>query len=95
VEQVLSYAAISHALESLDGWVFEDETSISRRFVFPAYLDALGFVVMVAAAAEAAGHHPAIAWELAHVDIILTTPEAGGVTRRDLSLAARINALQP
>ncbi len=95
MEQVLSYAAISHALESLDGWVFEDDTSISRRFVFPTYLEALGFVVMVAAAAEAAGHHPAIAWELAHVDVILTTPEAGGVTRRDLSLAARIDTLQP
>ncbi len=93
MDEPLSYARVSHALAGLDGWTFEDERSIVRRFVFATHLDALGFVVRVAATAEAMDHHPQIQWVDNRVDVILTTHDAGGVTAKDLGLAARINAL--
>jgi 4a-hydroxytetrahydrobiopterin dehydratase len=89
----LSYAEISHALVALEGWTFEDERSIFRRFIFADHIAALGFVVRVAATAEVANHHPEIHWVYNRVDVILTTHDAGGVTAKDLDLAARVNAL--
>lgn len=90
----LTYAEVSHALASLDGWTFEDEKRIFRRFVFADHLAALGFVVRVAATAEAVNHHPEIHWVYNRVDVILTTHDADGVTTKDLDLAARVNALE-
>lgn len=93
MDEPLTYAQVSHALAELDGWAFEDEKSIVRRFLFATHIDALGFVVRVAATAEAMDHHPQIQWVYNRVDVILTTHDAGGVTAKDLGLAARINAL--
>ncbi len=90
----LTYAEISHALAVLEGWTFEDERSIFRRFVFADHIAALGFVVRVAATAEVANHHPEIHWVYNRVDVILTTHDAGGVTAKDLDLAAKVNALE-
>lgn len=90
----LTYAEISHALGVLEGWTFEDERSIFRRFVFADHIAALGFVVRVAATAEVANHHPEIHWVYNRVDVILTTHDAGGVTAKDLGLAAKVNALE-
>jgi 4a-hydroxytetrahydrobiopterin dehydratase len=39
-------------------------------------------------------HHPEIHWVYNRLDVILSTHDAGGVTRKDLELAARINALE-
>lgn len=94
MDEPLSYAQISHELGALDGWTFEDEKSIFRRFVFKDHIAALGFVVRVAAAAEVMNHHPEIHWVYNRLDVILSTHDAGGVTRKDLELAARINALE-
>ena len=46
----------------------------------------------VAALAEAADHHPDILIEYRNVTLTLTTHDAGGLTARDFSLAARIDA---
>ncbi len=89
----LTYTEISHALAALEGWTFEDERSIFRRFIFADHIAALGFVVRVAATAEVANHHPEIHWVYNRVDVILSTHDAGGVTAKDLDLAARVNAL--
>jgi 4a-hydroxytetrahydrobiopterin dehydratase len=94
MDEPLSYTQVSHALATLDGWTFEDEKSIFRRFVFATHIDALGFVVRVAATAEVLGHHPEIQWVYNRVDVILSTHDAGGVTAKDLALAAKINALE-
>lgn len=89
----LTYAEISRSLAALEGWTFEDERSIFRRFIFADHITALGFVVRVAATAEVANHHPEIHWVYNRVDVILSTHDAGGVTAKDLDLAARVNAL--
>jgi 4a-hydroxytetrahydrobiopterin dehydratase len=57
------------------------------------FADALSYVNSVGALAEEMNHHPDIdiRWNL--VTLRLSTHSAGGITRSDLDLAARIDAL--
>lgn len=57
------------------------------------FADSLAFVNAVGALAESANHHPDIDIRWNRVTLRLTTHDAGGITRRDLDLAARIDAL--
>ncbi|HSL56504.1 MAG TPA: VOC family protein [Acidimicrobiales bacterium] len=58
---------------------------------FPA---AAHLVARIAAAAEAAGHHPDVDVRYPDVvTVVLTTHAVGGVTHRDVALARRISAL--
>jgi 4a-hydroxytetrahydrobiopterin dehydratase len=56
---------------------------------------ALAFVNAVGAAAEAVDHHPDIDIRWNKVRLVLTTHSAGGLTVRDLALAAVIDRLRP
>ena len=55
----------------------------------------LAFVNVVAAAAEAANHHPDIDIRWNKVHLVLTTHSAGGLTVLDIALAAAIDRLRP
>jgi 4a-hydroxytetrahydrobiopterin dehydratase len=59
----------------------------------PSFADAIAFVVRIGFLAEAADHHPDldIRWRTVHV--ALTTHDAGGLSQRDLDLAASIDAV--
>jgi 4a-hydroxytetrahydrobiopterin dehydratase len=57
------------------------------------FAGALRYVLEVGALAEAADHHPDIDIRWRSVVLRLTTHSAGGITERDLSLAARIDAV--
>jgi 4a-hydroxytetrahydrobiopterin dehydratase len=72
-------------------WVIEGET-ITRTFVHRDFNEAMGFVNRVALSSEVADHHPNIGIRWNKVTLELTTHEAGGLTRRDTDLAARIDA---
>ncbi len=56
---------------------------------------AISFVDRVARAAEAADHHPDIDIRYRSVTLALVTHDSGGLTRRDLELAAVIDGLVP
>jgi 4a-hydroxytetrahydrobiopterin dehydratase len=56
---------------------------------------ALEFVNAVAAAAEAANHHPDIDIRYNKVRLALTTHDSGGITLLDLALADVIDRLRP
>jgi 4a-hydroxytetrahydrobiopterin dehydratase len=58
-----------------------------------SFAAALGFVVSVGALAEAADHHPDIDLRWRTVTLVLSTHEVGGLTERDLDLAALIATL--
>ena len=77
-------------LSELDGWRFEDG-AIRRRFTFDGFREAVSFINRVADLADAANHHPELTNVYATVDVVLTTHDAGGVTEKDLSLAAEID----
>ena len=82
------------ALGALPGWTLADDgLSIVRQFAFADFAEAFAFMTRVAAAAEAADHHPDWHNVWNRVDITLTTHEAGGLTTRDLDLARVVDGL--
>ena len=52
------------------------------------------FVNRVAETAEEADHHPDVAIHYSQVTLSLWSHDSGGVTRRDLKMAATINQIQ-
>jgi 4a-hydroxytetrahydrobiopterin dehydratase len=81
---------IRSALADLDGWR-HDGDRIVRSLSFDAFLDAIGFINRVAELAEEANHHPELCNTYTNVEVVLTTHSDGGVTEKDLDLAARID----
>lgn len=84
--------AIEAALEALEGWSLQ-EGKLRRKFEFGDFCEAFGFMTRVALAAESMDHHPEWFNVYRTVRIDLSTHDAGGITRLDLDLAARINAI--
>ena len=84
-------AAISAALARLPGWTRDGE-SIVRTFERRDWNDAIALVSAVAPEAEARNHHPDVSiTDYKLVTFRLTTHSKGGITQRDLDLAARID----
>lgn len=84
------------ALEALAaaGWEpVEGRDAVVRRFRFPDFSAAWGFMARVALLAERMDHHPEWSNRYGRVEIALTTHDAGGLTERDLALARAIDAL--
>lgn len=57
------------------------------------FAGALAYVIRVGALAEEANHHPDVDIRWGTVVLRLSTHSAGGLTERDLSLAAQVDAL--
>ena len=74
---------------ALPRWAFADGT-IRRRYTTQDWKSALMVVAVVGHLAEAAWHHPEVRASYGWVEVILSSHDAGGVTERDLALAARI-----
>ena len=85
---------IDVALRSLPAWRREGETLV-RTVRCPSFRDAMALVNGVADAAEAADHHPDIDIRWRRVTFRLTTKAAGGLTGRDVDMAATIDRLVP
>jgi 4a-hydroxytetrahydrobiopterin dehydratase len=91
--QPLSEKEISEALNSLDGWEFEDD-EISKEFEFNDFSEALGFIVRVGLEAEKQVHHPQLFNVYNTVSIGLNTHDAGDkVTQKDVDLAKAIESI--
>ena len=79
-------------LSSLDGWtLMEGRDAIHKRFVFDDFNAAFGWMARVALAADKANHHPEWSNVYNRVDVTLSTHDAGGLTRRDVELAQRMD----
>lgn len=88
----LSSIIIEENLEKLADWNI-DLQKLHRHFVFENFVEAFGFMSRVALVAEAMDHHPEWSNVYNHVDIYLTTHDAGGISERDFTLATQINKL--
>ena len=66
--------------------------AITKEFAFKDFNRAFAFMTQVALAAEKADHHPEWFNVYNKVRITLSTHDAGGVTEKDLKLAAFIDA---
>jgi len=91
---VLSDSEVQQALQQLPGWK-TNRNSIERLFQFASFVQAMEFVNQIAEAAEAVNHHPDILVSYNKVTLTLISHDSGGVTQRDLKMAARINQLAP
>ncbi len=64
--------------------------AIEAAYATGDFATGLEFVDRIGAAAEAADHHPDVSLTYPQVHVRLTSHDAGGVTERDLALAATI-----
>ncbi len=74
-----------------DWTLTEDAKSISKKFEFKNFKEALVFVNKVGEIAESEGHHPDIELGWGKVKITLTTHAIGGLSQNDFIVAAKVN----
>ena len=81
---------IQERLDSLPGWSLR-EGKLYREYAFEDFVGAFGFMSKAALMAERMNHHPEWSNVYNRVTVRLTTHDAGGITERDLKLAAAMN----
>jgi 4a-hydroxytetrahydrobiopterin dehydratase len=80
------------ALKRLPDWqLAKDREAISRKFQFVDFDAAFAFMARVALKAAAMGHHPEWFNVYNKVEVTLATHDAGGVTQKDIDLAAAMD----
>lgn len=85
-------AEIERALAQLDAWNVADG-KLHREYKFRDFVQAFGFMAQAALLAERANHHPEWFNVYSKVVVDLTTHEAGGITQKDLDLAAEMEQI--
>jgi 4a-hydroxytetrahydrobiopterin dehydratase len=91
----LTGTARSAALAKLSGWMeVSGRDAIHKSFKFADFNEAWGFMTRVALAADKADHHPEWSNVYSKVEITLSTHDAGGVSDKDVKLAAFIDGLK-
>jgi 4a-hydroxytetrahydrobiopterin dehydratase len=88
----LDLAAARALAAQVPDWSLRDDAKrIGRSWRFADFAAAFAFVRRIADIAEAAGHHPDIAFGWGYVRISLQTHAIGGLHENDFILAARID----
>lgn len=84
---------VDELLKSLPRWRARDgdRAAIERKLEFADFNAAFGFMTRVALLADKVDHHPEWFNVYNRVEVVLTTHDAGGVTRRDLDMARFID----
>ena len=90
-EPVISGPELDRRLEKLSGWS-SDDGWITREYRTDGWRTTMLVVGAIAFVAEAANHHPDLGVHWGKVNVRLQTHSAGGVTEKDLQLAAEIEA---
>jgi 4a-hydroxytetrahydrobiopterin dehydratase len=88
----LTATQIKTALASVPDWKKKNAT-ITRTYQFKDFPAAIKFVNTIAKPAEKAYHHPDIDIRWNKVTLVLTTHDAGGLTKKDFSLAKQFDGL--
>ncbi|MET0239241.1 MAG: 4a-hydroxytetrahydrobiopterin dehydratase [Sphingobium sp.] len=82
------------ALATLPEWTYDaDRDALYRQFKLKDFSAAFGLMTRIALEAEKADHHPEWSNVYNRLQIWLTTHDAGGVSKRDVALAEKIDAL--
>jgi 4a-hydroxytetrahydrobiopterin dehydratase len=90
----LSGDARKAALAKLKGWSeAQGRDAIAKKFVFKDFNEAFGFMTRAALVAEKLDHHPEWFNVYKTVDVTLSTHDAGGLTERDVELAAAMDQI--
>jgi 4a-hydroxytetrahydrobiopterin dehydratase len=89
-EEKLNAESIKGWLGTHRGWK-RQANKITKEFVFPSFRDSIVFVNRIASLADHFNHHPDIDVRYSKVTVSVTTHDAGGITTKDLDLAAQID----
>jgi 4a-hydroxytetrahydrobiopterin dehydratase len=90
---VLTTEQLAEGLKALPEWRADGE-AIVRQYEFDGgFMGSVGFVNRLAAAAEVADHHPDLAISWNKVTVTFSTHSEGGVTEKDLQMAAEADRL--
>ena len=90
----LDAAARTAALAKLPQWKpVSGRDAIARKFEFKDFNAAFGFMARAALVAEKMDHHPEWFNVYNKVEITLSTHDAGGLSERDIKLAAFIDSI--
>lgn len=93
VEQ-LNEAERAAAIDRLGEWDYDDaRDALTRSILFEDFSEAFAFMTRVAMLAETMNHHPEWSNVWNRVDILLTTHDAGGLSRLDVRMAEAVDAL--
>ena len=85
----LTGAARETAIGNLDGWAeVPGRDAIAKTFTFKDFNAAFAFMTRAALMAEKKDHHPEWFNVYNRVEVTLATHDAGGVTQKDIDLAA-------
>jgi 4a-hydroxytetrahydrobiopterin dehydratase len=79
-------------LKKLPDWKLKCK-KITRLFVWEDFVSAMKFVGKVAKLAEQVNHHPDISVSYNKVHLTLWSHDVGGLSKRDFSLASKIDGL--
>ena len=91
----LSKQKIAQSLAKLSGWKHAGN-ALTKEFTLSSFTGAAKFIAKIAPIANRMDHHPDLQLHrYKRVKIMLTTHDAGGITRKDFDLAAKIDALAP
>jgi 4a-hydroxytetrahydrobiopterin dehydratase len=89
---IYNKSTIQKEIQELKGWGFKDN-AIDKAYVFKNFSEALAFIVQIGCLSEKQNHHAEI-WNVYNkVTLRLSTHDAGGVTDKDIKLAAAIDKL--
>lgn len=88
----LTASEIAARVATLPAWQAAGGT-LTRTIVCASFPDAIACIVQIGFLAEAAAHHPDINIRWRTLTLRLTTYDAGGITERDIALAAQIDAI--
>jgi 4a-hydroxytetrahydrobiopterin dehydratase len=94
--QMLAPDERKDALAKVPGWKpVAGRDAIAKSFKFKDFSEAFGFMTRAALVAERMNHHPEWFNVWNRVDVTLSTHDAGGLTERDIELAAAMDKLAP
>ena len=93
VSHRLSDLEIQRALGTLPGWSRRGEV-LTKTFTFRTFADTMALVNRIAEQAEKSNHHPDMDIRYNKLVCSLSSHDAGGITQRDLDLAAAIEKMR-
>lgn len=90
--EIFSADKIKTYLDQISGWQLDDN-KICKTFTFKNFSHALLFLNAIGYLAEQIGHQPDVAFNSQDVTLSLTSHDVGGITKRDILMAERIEML--
>ena len=94
MSEKIAGAALDAAVAGLEGWSrVEGRDAIAKTYRFDDFNTAFGWMCRAALKAERMDHHPEWFNVYNRVEVTLASHDVGGVSDRDLALAAFLDSL--